>query len=55
MNKVKHCLPKSPGEKREVVKMLFRQLDIDKEESVYQKKRIDQIATETIDKVRTFY
>ena len=35
--------------------MLFWQLDIDKEESVYQKEKIDQIATETIDKVKTFY
>ena len=35
--------------------MLFRQLDIDKEESVYQKERIDQIATETTDKVKTSY
>ena len=54
MNKVKHCLPKSPGKKREVVKILFRQLDIVKEESAYRKERIDRIATETIDKVKTF-
>ena len=35
--------------------MLFRQLDIDKEESEYRKERIGWIATETIDKVKTFY
>ena len=55
MNKVKHCLPKSPGKKGEVVKMLFQQLDTDKEENAYWKERIDQIATETIDKAKMFY
>lgn len=35
--------------------MLFQQLDIDQEESVYQKEMIDRVATETMDKVETFY
>ena len=54
-NKVKERLPKSPGKKREVVKMLFKQCNMREDETEYRKTRMDRIAAETVQKVKTFY
>ena len=54
-NKVKQRMLTRPGKKREAVKILFKQLNIQEEETEYRKVWLDRIALETINKVKDFY
>ena len=51
-NKVKKLLPKSPTKKREVVKLLFKQIDMT---AKVDKARDDGLPGETIELVKAFY
>ena len=54
-NKVKKVLPCSPRKKRDVVKLLFKQLNIDKEDCLHRKTSIERISPDTVNVIKTFY
>ena len=53
--RVKEVLPSSPWKKQEVVKLLFKQLSLTKEESRYRTKSINKIPEDTTKVARRFY
>ena len=54
-NTVKKVLPCSPRKKREVVKLLFKQLNIDKEDCLHRKTSIERISQDRVNVIKTFY
>ena len=54
-NRVKKILPRSPRKKREVVKLLFKQLNINKEECLHTKTSTERISQDTVNVIKTFY
>ena len=54
-NRVKKVLPCSPRKKREVVKLLFKQLNIDKEDCLHRKTSTERISQDTVNVIKTFY
>ena len=52
---MKKVLPRNPRKKWEVVKLLFKQLKIDKEDCLDRKTSIERISQDTVNAVKTFY
>ena len=48
-------MPCSPRKKREVVKLLFKQLNIDKEDCLHTKTSTERISQDTVNVIKTFY
>ena len=54
-NRAKKVLACSPRKKREVAKLLFKQLNIDKEDCLHRKTSIERISQDTANVIKTFY